>query len=115
MPNCKIIKSPNNELVNFLKTSSDSDLSSKKVSSNTDSSRAKRLQGYALRVVGEEIFMAGKDPGEEKFHSSLAGVAWARKIAQFFLAGVPWRGIARNFSSPGSLVFHPGQTGDTRD
>ena len=59
--------------------------------------------------------MAGKDPGEEKFHSSLAGVAWARKIAQFFLAGVPWRGIARNFSSPGSLVFHPGQTGDTRD
>ena len=70
---------------------------------------------FVLRVVGEEIFMAGKDPGEEKFHSSLAGVAWARKIAQFFLAGVPWRGIARNFSSPGSLVFHPGQTGDTRD
>ena len=69
----------------------------------------------ALSLVGERNLVAGNASGEEFFLASLVGEDLAGKISKFSPPGEPWRGITRNLSSPGSQVFHPGQTGDTRD
>ena len=58
-----------------------------------------------LSLIGDEIFVAGQDPGKERRVIFPRPRGLARKKLIIFLAGLSRRGKGRNVSSPGGRHF----------